>query len=173
MQGFRDKITSTENRIKDTRDNLDRVRDIIREVSRQVASLKRQATKAKNRDELKANILELDIAVFRSRLAKAEQDWSGIETEEQALQQELSGTENNYRAAQSADQALREMINAIDNEVTDFRRKIDQKQSELARYLEAETKRINQISQTKAFLESAAKPTAGTLSQTGTGCKAL
>jgi len=64
VHGFRDKIAAAERRLADTEQNVARINDIIKEVERQVGSLKRQADRARNRQALKDQIQEREMALF-------------------------------------------------------------------------------------------------------------
>ncbi|MCB0332331.1 MAG: AAA family ATPase, partial [Bdellovibrionales bacterium] len=68
--GFRDKIRSAERRLKETEVNISRIEDIHKEVTRQVNALRRQAAKARNREQLKAEIREHELALFRDDLLR-------------------------------------------------------------------------------------------------------
>lgn len=78
---YKDRRRETENRIRHTRDNLDRLNDVREEVEKQIAHLKRQARTAERFKELKseerrtkAELLALRRVAHSDALAAREQD---------------------------------------------------------------------------------------------------
>lgn len=74
ISGFRSRIEAAQRRLEKTSENMARVSDILIEVEKQVRVLKRQASRAKNRQELKVSLKEADSALFSARAAKLSLD---------------------------------------------------------------------------------------------------
>lgn len=70
ISGFRSRIQAAQRRLDKTSDNMARVSDIIGEVEKQVRVLKRQATRARNRADLKSSLREADFELFNAKAAK-------------------------------------------------------------------------------------------------------
>lgn len=78
VAGFRDKISAATRRLEETDTNLVRLDDVIKEVTRQVNSLRVQASRAKNREQLKIRLGEIgrqlfadDMCAIRQKIAAA------------------------------------------------------------------------------------------------------
>ncbi len=70
ISGFRTRMEVAQRKLEKTAENMDRLKDIIDEVEKQVRVLRRQATRARERNELKGNILREDLALFRGKKAR-------------------------------------------------------------------------------------------------------
>ncbi|MEM7206829.1 MAG: chromosome segregation protein SMC [Pseudomonadota bacterium] len=105
---YKDRRRETENRIRHTRDNLDRLNDLREEVEKQISHLKRQARTAERFKTLKAQERQLKaelLALRKRELASA------LELKEKRLQEretELEKCVADQRAAESAIEKLRE-----------------------------------------------------------------
>ncbi|OZB38594.1 MAG: chromosome segregation protein SMC, partial [Alishewanella sp. 34-51-39] len=109
---YKERRRETENRIKHTRDNLDRLTDVREELGKNIDKLKRQAATAQRYKELKAQERKL-----RAELTTIK--WLGFNDTLNKLEQQLREQETElqkYQAAQAGDERvlteLREQANA-------------------------------------------------------------
>lgn len=70
ISGFRARIETAQRKLEETAENVARLTDIIAEVDKQVRHLRRQAQRAKSRNELKASLAEFDRVVFETKAAR-------------------------------------------------------------------------------------------------------
>ncbi len=99
---YKERRRETENRIKHTRDNLDRLADVREELGKNIEKLKRQAATAQRYKELKAQERKL-----RSEVTTIK--WLGFNQQLTQLEQQLREQEaelEKYHAAQSGDQRV-------------------------------------------------------------------
>ena len=109
ISGFRSRIESANRRLEKTKENLSRINDIMLEVDKQVKNLKRQATRARNRQELKENIQKSERELFILKCKAAFE-------RRQVLQvdlQELSRASSSFRSNLSLNDAKQEDYRAI------------------------------------------------------------
>ncbi len=155
VQGFRDRINSTQSRLNETTANIERLDDIIKEVSRQVATLRRQATRAENREELKAEIIELDWQIYRHQLVTLQQRGEQIKAKlAEALSTEESADQK-FQESRGNDLALRNELVELDTQSDTFRTQLDQFRNQLTAIVNERAKRANRLSQLKSSLSSA------------------
>ncbi|MCB0338485.1 MAG: AAA family ATPase, partial [Bdellovibrionales bacterium] len=103
--GFRDKIASAKRRLKDTEINLSRLDDIVKEVTRQVNSLRRQAAKARNREELKSELRDIEKKLlFEKAILLSEDVTKTLEARQKSLEEEKAA-ETAVQAAQTQEEA--------------------------------------------------------------------
>lgn len=99
---YKERRKETENRIKHTRDNLDRLADVREELGKNIEKLKRQAATAQRYKELKAQERRLRAEVTTIK-------WLGFNQQLTQLEQQLREQEaelEKYHAAQSGDQRV-------------------------------------------------------------------
>ncbi|GHG63603.1 chromosome partition protein Smc [Alishewanella longhuensis] len=99
---YKERRRETENRIKHTRDNLDRLADVREELGKNIEKLKRQAATAQRYKELKAQERKLKAEVTTIK-------WLGFNQQLTQLEQQLREQETElekYFAAQSGDQRI-------------------------------------------------------------------
>lgn len=99
---YKERRRETENRIKHTRDNLDRLADVREELGKNIDKLKRQAATAQRYKELKAQERKLKAEVTTIK-------WLGFNQQLTQLDQQLREQETElekYYAAQSGDQRI-------------------------------------------------------------------
>ncbi len=155
VQGFRDRINSTQSRLNETTVNIERLDDIIKEVSRQVTSLRKQAIRAENREELKAEILDLDWQIYKHQLVTLQQRGQQIQAKlaEALAAEELA--DKNFQESRGNDQSLRDELVELDNQSDLFRAQLDQFRNQLTSIVNERAKRANRLSQLKSNLNSA------------------
>jgi chromosome segregation protein len=175
--GLRDKIAEAEKRLSETTANLLRLTDVISELERQVGSLKRQATRAKNRNELKTELKTLETKLFASQKVRfLEQEGklssflAKLEAEEKAavdLLEEATTEENRSRGTLleldiQAD-SLRALIDEKKEIINTHARALEEKRGAVHHYAalilagEAEAKRLEDNREALAGRETAIK----------------
>lgn len=99
---YKERRKETETRIRNTRDNLDRLDDLREEVDKQLAHLKRQASTAERYQRLKAEERQKrgELLVLRRRDFETSRDEQSRKTTE--LEAELEGVVAELRSAESA-----------------------------------------------------------------------
>jgi chromosome segregation protein len=175
--GFRDRIASTNRRLKETELNIARVTDIVKEVERNVGSLKRQAAKAKNRESLKARVVELEDSLFKDKVGR-------LYSEQESLARLLAEVKEQQGSLQEAvtqvlteEGEARNKLMGIDIEADAIRSRIDAIREDLnnrERQLQAKKSRLQEM----VVLEQAAgtevkrlKERETTLSERRTACQ--
>lgn len=154
VSGLRDRIQAARRRLEETSTNVSRINDIIAEVTRQVQTLKRQAAQARNREQLKNRIRELDTALYRSRAGELQakhaeiakvivQAGAGIQNSEAELQK-LAAQEDSVRA----------QLMALDLQGDESRRALDAAREELNTRARARAERMARERELRAFVVS-------------------
>ncbi|MCB0319483.1 MAG: AAA family ATPase [Bdellovibrionales bacterium] len=135
--GLREKIATAERRLKDTDDNLARLEDIEREVDRQVSSLRRQANRARQREGLKSELLELEELLFSERFRRVGRELQEVakslelasvkESELKSVHEEASREAESFRStllqAEVQVEELRSNLDALRDAVNERERK--------------------------------------------------
>lgn len=131
VTGLRDKIAEATRRLEDTGSNIVRLEDIEKEVERQVNSLRRQAEKARNRQEIKNRLQSLDIALFKYEQNGLSDRKDAISKNLERAVMHLESAEQSLVAAQTRESALRGELLRIDVEGDGIRGQIDAIKEEL------------------------------------------
>ncbi|GAB3682561.1 chromosome segregation protein SMC [Salinisphaera aquimarina] len=92
---YKERRRETENRIRHTRENLDRLNDLIGEVSQRLGVLKRQAANAEKYKQFKTEERRLRAELLALR-------WAAQNRQVEAAEQQLRGHEDSLREAVSA-----------------------------------------------------------------------
>ena len=100
---YKDRRRETENRIRHTRDNLDRLNDLREEVEKQIKHLQRQARQAERYKELKQEERRLEAELLVIRLG-------ALDTELIARQAELSHADTQMEGAIAGQRAIETRI---------------------------------------------------------------
>ncbi|HEY6941429.1 chromosome segregation SMC family protein, partial [Dokdonella sp.] len=121
---YKERRKETENRIKATRENLDRVRDVRDEVDKQLEHLKRQARTAERWQQLKEEQKkkEAEVKALSLRAAQAEVDGQSgaLRKAELAIEQQLAEQRHTEAALETGRErhaAAVEHMNAVQGEV--------------------------------------------------------
>lgn len=99
---YKERRRETENRLKQTRENLSRLTDLRDEVEKQIEKLKRQARTAERYKKLKQEERETKSQLLVVKLRKIEIDLKEIESEISKRQIELESIIANQRAAEKS-----------------------------------------------------------------------
>lgn len=150
--GFRDKIASSKRRLEETSQNLARLDDIIKEVTRQVNSLRVQASRAKNREGLKAEIRALDLLLAADSVARANRSRiAALDLLEKARNEE--GSAQALVDTKYAEEAnLRAEMMAVDTEADGHRTQMDSLREELSRRASERQRFQSRVQELKAFM---------------------
>ncbi|NLF24450.1 MAG: AAA family ATPase, partial [Deltaproteobacteria bacterium] len=154
--GFRDRISAAKRRLAETDVNLARLNDVTKEVSRQVNSLKRQAARARNRQELKNEIARLEHVLFEDRFSNISARLGEFDREHCSVQQVEGGLETRLHSEQSQEQALRSDLMSLDLKGDSLRMRVDSIKEELGNCARQRSMRAQRIGELQA-LASAAK----------------
>jgi len=117
---YKERRRETENRIRHTRDNLDRLSDLREELGRQLAHLQRQATsaekyrkfKAKERD-LKSELIALRWQGFNDQLSNFDSSIKDMEVELEAKHAEQRSVDANIEQARESHIELTDSFNEV------------------------------------------------------------
>ena len=123
---YRERKRETENKIKHTKENLERLSDVINEVSKQLKTLERQAIQAdkykKLEDEkrsIKAEILAISIRDFQEQIENNNKKIEVKKTKIEKKMSEISTININIDKNKGEYQELNEKMNAIQKEYYD------------------------------------------------------
>ena len=143
--------------MKETDNGIARLDDIVKEISRQVSLLKRQASRAQNRETLKAELSTSEKALYGDRFVDLTQ-------RQNVLRKDLASTEDSEATAQTAlqriqaeEQEARNNLMTIDVQTDEVRAQIDDIREELSRRQQQRSERRARMSELKAI--EAAKET--------------
>jgi chromosome segregation protein len=141
ISGFRSKLEAAQRKLTKTSENLSRIKDIELEVDKQVKVLKRQATRAKMRNELKEELEQIELEWFglrtsaiAARRAKASEELASLTELHSATSVALSEAEAQFIESQS-------QLETHDQRMFELRRQRDQ----WAGKLRAERERIQSL----------------------------
>ena len=123
---YRERKRETENKIKHTKENLERLSDVINEVSKQLKTLERQAIQAdkykKLEDEkrsIKAEIIAISIRDFQEQIENNNKKIEVKKTKIEKKMSEISTININIDKNKGEYQELNEKMNAIQKEYYD------------------------------------------------------
>ena len=156
------------NKLDRTQNNIDRMQDIVTELEKQVAPLKRQAIKAKQYEEKKNRLTEIEIAVIVNDLKNYLSDLDSTTKQIEELNyQSASGQASVQLLENEVDdlkEELRNLDNSINSQQEELLKTIDEIQTLEKRRVEVEEKRkylkesgTDEVKQqqTRQFLEEA------------------
>lgn len=131
--GFRDKIAEASRRLADTSQNILRLQDVAAELERQVAILKRQAARARARQEIKEELAEAERTLFLDTFSSLQ------EREDEIAQAQAIGREAEERVGERfadlavAEGARRQEIEAIELRIDELRARLERMREESLR----------------------------------------
>ena len=155
---FRERRRETENRMRHTRENLDRVNDIRTELETQLTHLQRQARAAERYQELKAEERRLKAElvalnwrtykeqyqerekIIRDHENRVEEAVAGLRATEAAIEQrrtEAGAANEQYNEAQSAFYEIGARISQIEQKIQHARERIETLEADLGKTREA------------------------------------
>ena len=114
---YKERRRETENRIRHTRENLERLEDLRQELDKQLARLKRQARTAERYKALREEERRLQVELLALKL--------------RALQAEAAGREAAWRAAEAEVKRCLEALRSLEAEIEDLRARQQETQGAL------------------------------------------
>ncbi|MCB0346279.1 MAG: AAA family ATPase, partial [Bdellovibrionales bacterium] len=139
IAGFRVRIEAATRQLARTNDNIARLSDIIAEVDKQVRVLKRQANRAKRRDELKDNLRTSDLAVFEHKAARIIGKKDSVGQQQQSLEQNIDESESKVNVLRAEEERTRALLEELEVELSDLRRKKEALSTEIHHLVEERT----------------------------------
>lgn len=121
ISGFRARMEAATRKLKKTSENMSRLADIILEVEKQVRSLKRQANRARARDEVKSLLKEAEIELFRCRSALIHQQRLEIASQAVEIQEDLQTRKSKMSLADAERTEHQAKLETIDTELMTLR----------------------------------------------------
>ena len=123
---YRERKRETENKIKHTKENLDRLNDVVSEVTKQLKILERQAIQAdkykklsEEKKSIKAEILAISIRDFQEKIENNNKKIETKKTKLEKRQLEISNTNLEINKIKEAYQEQSENMNNIQKEYYD------------------------------------------------------
>lgn len=122
ISGFRARIDAAERQLGRTAENISRVVDLIAEVERQVSFLKRQAKRARERNELKAELHGLEKELFVTKATRLERKKKSLESRCEDLGRELEDHQIRLSAFSTQLEEQRAQLESFDIEAVELHR---------------------------------------------------
>ncbi|MAD76163.1 MAG: chromosome segregation protein SMC [Rheinheimera sp.] len=119
---YKERRRETENRIKHTRENLDRLADVREELAKNIDKLKRQASTAQRYKELKTQERKLKAELTTLK-------WLRFNNQLVALEQQLASEETELEKYQAGMQGEQRILVELKEQTTDARTDVEQQQS--------------------------------------------
>ena len=123
ISGFRTRVEAAQRKLERTSQNMLRLRDISAEVEKQVRVLKRQANRAKNRNELKESLSRAEKNLFTVRSGKILIKKKELARERDTAVEKLAAAESTQSVADARQEELRAQLQIVDVELVELRRK--------------------------------------------------
>jgi chromosome segregation ATPase len=153
--GFKDRIAAATRRLEETDVNIARIDDILKEVTRQVASLKRQAAKARNRAQLKEQVVTLEKQLAIDRSVRLRERGEELRKGLVELQANETNLDAELQKVQAEEQEFRGELMTIDVERDGLRTKIDAFKEELYAINQRRSQQRARVSELQALQRAA------------------
>lgn len=121
IAGFRENINAVGKRLEDTRGQVVRLEDVIKEVSRQVSNLKRQATRAITRAQLKEELAVSEKTLFADTLVRLRQRITEVESRAGELEGVEREAGEQLQGVQQQEQQARDRSMQFDADIEQLR----------------------------------------------------
>ena len=131
VSGFRDRIATSTRRLEETSVNVSRLDDVIKEVSRQANSLRVQASRARNREQLKERIVQLEKTLFKDAFSRFRRSWQEKEAVLRQAEAEEASLHAQFQKLHAQEHEARGVLMSIDVEGDALRARIDGIQEDL------------------------------------------
>jgi chromosome segregation protein len=154
---FKTRKRLAEAKLESAKQNLSRVYDILEEVTRQVNSLKRQASKARRYNELKAELEARLRVVLSGKFRLLERDAAKTALDLNQAAAELKALGDQVTEKEQAHEQQQTACYQIEQQLTDARQQLSERQVEAERTrgrLESQVKQIGAIEQRIAQSEN-------------------
>lgn len=152
--GFRDKIAAAGKRLEETTVNVSRLDDILKEVGRQVDVLRRQASRARNRQQLKEKISGIDRLLFGDEIGRQRAALEKFQLEIENARTQEGNCDAALQRVQALEHESRNVLMTLDVEGDSIRSRIDAVQDELASRNRLETSRRSRLGEIQALLQA-------------------
>ncbi len=126
ISGFRTKLEAAQRKLDRTADNMARLKDIIIEVEKQVRVLKRQANRARTRNELKEKLESAELGLFAVKSAKILIGKNKAALEQDGLTTELESHRSSQAKLDAEHGELRAQLEKLDIDLVALRSKRDE-----------------------------------------------
>jgi chromosome segregation protein len=147
---FKTRKRLAESKLEGAKQNLTRVFDILEEVGRQVNSLKRQASKAKRYNELKAEMVEQLRQALTGRFRMLEREAAKTALDLNVATSEFQTLSAQVAESEGEQQRVQEQCYRVEGELTEARRQVSELRVEQERTrgrLESQARQIGAIEQ--------------------------
>jgi len=158
---YKERRRETENRIRHTRENLDRLNDLIEEVAKQIAKLKRQASAAEKYKQLKAeerrSNAELLLLRMQSMYAELDDQHKNVEHKETKLEEtiaQLRSLEAELEQLRQEHGSANELMNKVQGEYYQVGADISRLEQSIQHATETKQRHESDLEKTKSNLDS-------------------
>ncbi len=158
---YKERRRETENRIRHTRENLDRLNDLIEEVAKQIAKLKRQAAAAEKYKELKAeerrSNAELLLLRMHSMYDELEAQHKSVEHQDTKLEQtiaQLRALEAELEQFRQDHSAANDSLNKVQGEYYQIGADISRLEQSIQHATETKQRHESDLEKTKSNLDA-------------------
>lgn len=121
IAGFRVRIEAAQRKLEQTGLNMSRLSDIILEVEKQVVFLRRQAKRARTRNELKERERQVALDLFAARATEVVDRKERAAEQRKVLEEELAAARHRLGVLSADEERYRAEIEQIDVELSDRR----------------------------------------------------
>ncbi|MFO0416710.1 MAG: chromosome segregation SMC family protein [Pseudomonadota bacterium] len=121
IAGFKEHIGAVSKRLEDTKGQVLRLEDVIKEVTRQVANLKRQATRAVTRAELKQELVGAERELFADTFARLQRRVQEVAQRAESLAEREANAASELRDIEQQEHQARERSMQFDLEIDQLR----------------------------------------------------
>ena len=154
IAGFREHINAVGKRLEDTKNQVIRLDDVIKEVTRQVANLKRQATRAITRAQLKVDLQGFERELFADTFVRLQVrlNDAGVRVEE-CVRQEAVATQL-LQEVEERESLSRENATQYDHEIDRLRGEVDTIRDDISKRQRELGRRESRIRELKSLVHS-------------------
>lgn len=125
ISGFRTRIDTAEKKLEKTSENMARLQDIILEIEKQLKVLRKQAKRAKNRQELKEKLKTAEVDQYLYKSAQIYQKLSQGKDEQGTLSNKVQEGKSDLEVILASEEKLRSELAEVDVRLSDVRAKKD------------------------------------------------
>lgn len=158
---YKERRRETENRIRHTRENLDRLNDLIEEVAKQISKLKRQASAAEKYKQLKAEERRSNAELLLLRMQSMHQELDQQHKQTEHHETLLEQTVANLREVEAEIEQLRvdhgsanEQMNKVQGEYYQVGADISRIEQSIQHATETKKRHEDELTQTQLNLDS-------------------
>lgn len=154
IAGFREHINAVGKRLEDTKGQVIRLEDVIKEVTRQVANLKRQASRAITRAQLKVDLQGLERELFADTFVRLQVRLNGAGGRvEECVREEAVATQL-LQEVEEKEALSRENATQYDHEIDRLRGEVDTIRDDISKRQRELGRRESRIRELKSLVHS-------------------